>query len=72
MNRSDKARFDRHYQKLQRALKLQGMSDKTIDAYSRAVRRLATHLDRCPDRVSNEELAAYFSALIDSHSWSTV
>lgn len=72
MDRSDKARFGRQYQKLLRALKLQGMSDNTIDAYARAVRRLATHLDRCPDRVSKGEMAGYFSALIDSHSWSTV
>jgi len=72
MNPAEKSRFDTLYQKHLDLLKLQGKADKTIDAYSRAVRRLATFLDRCPDSASHEDLQAHFSALIDSHSWSTV
>lgn len=72
MTQSDQKRFDELYQKHLRALKLQGMSDKTIDAYSRAVRRVAAWADCCPDRLETEQLAEYFAELIESHSWSTV
>jgi integrase len=72
MNKSEQKRFDELYRKHLRALKLQGMSDKTIDAYSRAVRRISAWFDCCPDRLEPEQLAEYFSELIESHSWSTV
>jgi integrase/recombinase XerD len=41
MNTFEQKRFDELYRKHLRVLKLQGMSDKTIDAYSRAVRRIS-------------------------------
>lgn len=72
MNKSEQRRYDDLYHKHLRALKLRGMSDKTIDAYSRAVRRVAAWFDCCPDRLEAEQLAEYFSALVESHSWSTV
>jgi integrase len=72
MNKSEQKRFDELYHKHLRALKLQGMSDKTIDAYSRAVRRISAWFDCCPDRLEPEQLAGYFSELVESHSWSTV
>lgn len=72
MKPSELKRFNKLYHLHLRALKLQGMSDKTIDVYSRAVRRLSEHFDCVPDKVSSEQLATYFSLLIDSHSWSTV
>lgn len=60
------------YQKLQLELKLQGMSPRTIEGYSRAVRRVAAYFDRCPDDLSTEELKLYFGDLLDTHSWSSV
>ena len=72
MNPSEQKRFERLYQRHVRALKLQGLSQRTIDAYSRAVRRLASHYDCCPDQLTADQLEAYFAALVDSHSWSTV
>jgi integrase len=72
MTSSEQKRFDALYLRHQRALKLQGYADKTIDVYSRAVRRLAGHYGCVPDKLSVEQLESYFSALIDSHSWSTV
>lgn len=72
MNKSEQRRFDELYRKHLRALKLQGMSDKTIEAYSRAVRRISAWFDCCPDRLEPEQLAGYFSELVESHSWSTV
>lgn len=72
MNASELARFEALYAQHLTALKLQGMRPKTIEAYARAVRRVTTHFDRCPDSLSTTDFKAYFSALVDSHSWSTV
>jgi len=72
MKQSEQTRFNDQYQRHLRALKLQGMSEKTIDSYARAVRRIANYFDCCPDRLSAEQLKVYFAALVDSHSWSTV
>ena len=72
MKPSEQKRFDQLYRKHLRALKLQGMSDKTIDVYSRAIRRLSERFDRVPDKITGEQLATHFSELVDSHSWSTV
>lgn len=72
MDTSEQARFDVLYGKHLRALKLQGKARKTIDCYARAVRRVAAHFDRCPDRLDAEDFKAYFAALIDSRSWSLV
>jgi hypothetical protein len=49
MNSIEQARLDPLYAAMLRALKLQGMAAKTIDAYSRAIRRSANFFDRCPD-----------------------
>ena len=72
MDLSEQSRFDDLYQRHLRMLKLQGKSDKTIDVYARAVRRVAKHFDCCPDRLTPEQLEIYFGQLVDSHSWSTV
>jgi len=72
MNSREQNRFDDLYDRHLRALKLQGLSDKTIDAYARALRRVSQSFDCCPDRLSTEQLAVYFAELVDSHSWSTV
>jgi len=72
MTPKEQRRFDTLYQHHLRTLKLQGLSDRTIDSYARAVRRLSSHFDACPDRVSTDQLEQYFSELVDSHSWSTV
>jgi site-specific recombinase XerD len=72
VNKTEQARFARLYDQHLAALKLQGKRPKTVDAYARAVRRIASHFDRCPDKLAAGELKAYFGALVDSHSWSTV
>jgi len=65
-------RFKKLYEHHLRSLKLQGKSQKTIDAYSRAVRRVSEHFDSCPDQLTPEQLETYFGDLVDTHSWSTV
>jgi integrase/recombinase XerD len=72
MTPSEKLRYEQLYERHLRMLKLQGKSDKTIDVYARAVRRVTDHFDCCPDRLTPEQLETYFGLLVESHSWSTV
>lgn len=72
MKKAETNRFNQLYQRHLRLLKLQGKSQKTIDAYSRAVRRISEHFDCCPDQLTLEQREEYFSKLVESHSWSTV
>jgi integrase/recombinase XerD len=72
MTPTEEKRFKKLYEHHLRSLKLQGKSQKTIDAYSRSVRRISEHFDCCPDQLTPEQLEIYFADLVDSHSWSTV
>ena len=72
MEKTEVTRFNELYQRHLRLLKLQGKSEKTIEAYSRAVRRISEHFDCCPDQLTPDQLEIYFGDLVDSHSWSTV
>jgi integrase/recombinase XerD len=72
MNKAETKRFNKLYQRHLRLLKLQGKSQKTIDAYARAVRRISEYFDCCPDQLTVEQREKYFSKLVESHSWSTV
>lgn len=56
MNQTEVNRFNNLYQRHLRLLKLQGKSQKTIDAYSRAVRRIREYFDCCPDQLTLEQL----------------
>ncbi|MFQ3247940.1 MAG: site-specific recombinase XerD [Arenicella sp.] len=72
MKPSEQSRFDSFYQQHLSVLRLQGKADATIDAYSRAVRRVSAFFDCCPDTLNQHQLRNYFSSLVHSHSWSTV
>lgn len=72
MNRTEQERFEPLYEQMQQDLVLQGKRPKTIDAYSRSIRRVASFFDRCPDDLEAKELKVYFASLVESHSWSTV
>lgn len=72
MNQSELNRFDKFYQLQLKTLKLQGKAQKTIEAYSRAIRRVKDYFGRCPDQLKPEDLQTYFADLVESHSWSTV
>lgn len=72
MKPTEANRFKKLYHRHLRLLKLQGKSQKTIDAYSRAVRRIRDHFDCCPDQLTLEQLETYFGKLVETHSWSTV
>ena len=72
MNANDKKTFEKNYQQLLKCLKLQGKADKTIDAYSRAMRRVKDYFNCLPEQLTPDDLKDYFAALVESHSWSTV
>ena len=72
MKPSDQSRFDSLYQEHLNVLRLQGLAPATIDAYSRALRRVSAFFDCCPDQLDQRQLRDYFSSLSQSHSWSSV
>lgn len=72
MKASAKTLFDRNYQSHLKHLKLKGLQPKTIDAYSRAIRRVGERFDHRIDRLTEAQLTDYFSERVASHSWSTV
>ena len=61
-----------NYQRHLQHLKLKGLQPKTIDAYSRAIRRIGERFDGCINDLSAQQLTDYFTDLLASHSWSTV
>ena len=60
MKKSEVNRFNEFYERHLRLLKLQGKSQKTIDAYFRSVRRIRDYFDCCPDKLTLDQLEAYF------------
>jgi site-specific recombinase XerD len=72
MNTASSSHFDRHYQSHLKHLKLKGLQPKTVEAYSRAIRRIGDYFDHRIDALTVHQLTDYFSDLVASHSWSTV
>jgi site-specific recombinase XerD len=72
MKPSSEATFNQHYQAHLKHLKLKGLQPKTIDAYSRAIRRIGKHFDHQIGNLSEGQLTDYFTDLLASHSWSAV
>jgi len=64
--------FNEYYQKHMKCLKLNGFQPKTIEAYSRAIRRIGNYFDCRVDNLTSDQLLDYFNELLDSHSWNTV
>jgi integrase/recombinase XerD len=72
INMPNDPKFSKYYQKHQKCLKLNGLQPKTIEAYSRGIRRIGNYFDSRIDDLSSDQLLDYFHELLDSHSWSTV
>lgn len=70
--KSNHSQTDQHYQAHLKHLKLQGLSDKTIEAYARGVRRANEYFDRQIDKLTEAQLTEYFSDLKQTHSWTTI
>lgn len=64
--------FIKNYTKHCKHLKLNGLQPKTIDAYSRAIRRIGNYFDCRLYDLTADQLLDYFNDLLDSHSWNTV
>lgn len=61
MNLKQQAHFDYLYQQHLSNLTLQGKRPATIDAYSRALRRISAYFDCPPDILTTQDLKQYFS-----------
>ena len=72
MNSSQEQRYQHLYEQHLINLSLQGKRPSTIDAYSRAVRRITQYFDQVPDTLTTAHLKQYFNSLIKTHSWSTI
>ncbi len=66
------ADFKKNYQAHLQHLKLKGLQPKTIEAYSRAIRRIGERFDHQIDHLCEQQLTDYFTDLVTSHSWSSV
>lgn len=64
--------FNKYYVKHCKHLKLAGYQPKTVEAYSRAIRRIGNYFDGRLDNLTQEQLLDYFHDLLESHSWNTV
>ena len=58
---STKTHFDQQYQTHLKHLKLKGLQPKTIEAYSRAIRRIGQRFDHQIDHLTEQQLLTYFS-----------
>jgi len=64
--------FDQNYELHQKHLKLKGLQPKTIEAYSRAIRRAGDDFDHQIDDLTEADLLNDFSDLSETHSWSSI
>ncbi|WLE95294.1 MAG: site-specific integrase [Candidatus Electrothrix communis] len=64
--------FNLLYQKHIKHLKLNGLQPKTIDAYSRSIRRIGNYFECQIDNLTSDQLLDYFNELLDCRSWSAV
>ena len=56
--------------KMIECLQLRGFSERTQEAYTRAVRQLAEHYHKSPDLITEEELRQYFLYIINVKHYS--
>ena len=72
MKTLSESNFNKNYQTHLKHLRIKGLQPKTIEAYSRAIRRIGDYFDYQINDLSEQQLLDYFSNLLDTHSWSTV
>lgn len=72
MNIDEQTRFNSLYERYLTELTLQGKSPKTIEMYSRCIRKVGDYFDCCPDHLTAEQLKSYFLELVSTRSWSAV
>ena len=72
MKTSFPKKFNHQYDLHCKHLKLKGLRPKTIDAYSRAMRRIGAYFNFQLDHLTQDQLLDYFYDLINRLSWSAV
>ncbi len=72
MKTSIDSKFNSYYDLHCKHLKLKGLQPKTIEAYSRAIRRIGAYFNRDLDDLTQNQLLDYFHQLKEMASWSTV
>ena len=65
-------KFNKDYELHCKYLKLEGLRPKTIEAYSRSIRRIGNYFDCQLNNLTDEQLLDYFHDLLEFHSWSLV
>jgi site-specific recombinase XerD len=68
----DNPQFHKFYLKHTKHLKLVEYQPKTIEAYSRAIKRIGNYFACELDNLSQDQLLDYFHDLLETHSWGTV
>ncbi len=66
MGTSNDTTFKQNYASHLKHLRLKGLRPKTIEAYSRAIRRIGAFLDHQIDDLTEEQLLDYFSLSLRS------
>jgi len=72
MRTSNSPQFNHYYELHCKHLKLKGLQPKTIDAYTRALRRIGDYFDFQVDNLTQNQLLDYFHTLLVRLSWSAV
>lgn len=72
MESSSEQNFNALYQCHLQHLTLKGLRPKTIEGYARALRRIGKYFNHQVEDLSEAQLLAYFSDLLQTHSWSAV
>lgn len=72
MKASNGKDFERNYALHLQHRKLKGLQPKTVEAYSRAIRRIGARFDGWIEHLTEQQLTDYSTDLVVSHSWSTV
>lgn len=72
MKTSFPTQFNHQYELHCKHLKLKGLQPKTIEAYSRAIRRIGEYFNFQLNDLTQDQLLDYFRDLLDRLSWSAV
>jgi len=71
MTPSNESIFKLNYEKHLQHLKLKGLQPKTVEAYSRGIRRISEYFEQDINNLSEQQLLDYFNDLLETHSWAS-
>ena len=67
-NMPNDPKFKKYYRKHQKCLKLAGLQPKTVEAFSRAIRRIGNYFNGRIDNLNTDQLLDYFNELLENRS----